>query len=173
MHRAVVRRAACAAHAHNAPVAGGVFHFQRQQCQVFASAGRNQLAQRVGLGQRHIAGQHHHGSVVTQGGHRLLHGVAGAQLRLLAHKFHAKCAFCARVACAGCFYFYSAVAGNHDHLARLQGACGVNHMLQECAPGQLVQDLGQSTLHACAFARRHNDHVNRVRVAGDCITLNR
>ena len=78
--------------AHDAAIARGVGKVDRQQGEIGAIAGRNQVTQSVSLGQRHIARQNNHHAVIGQHGHSLLHGVAGAELRLLAHKLQVKAA---------------------------------------------------------------------------------
>ena len=45
---------------HDASVAVRVYHLQRQQGQTLAGAGGNQMEQRIGLDQRHIARKHQH-----------------------------------------------------------------------------------------------------------------
>jgi HPt (histidine-containing phosphotransfer) domain-containing protein len=63
------------------------------------------------------------------------------------------------------------MAGHDDGTACLQGLCGVQHMAQQRAPGQGVQDLGQWALHACTFTRRHNDYINGL-LFQHCVCLN-
>jgi hypothetical protein len=82
--------------AHDAAIARGVGQAHGQQRQLLRPAPPAMQpparAAVAGLGQRHIAREHDHGAVVLQLRHGLLHGVAGAQLRLLAHKFQVKLA---------------------------------------------------------------------------------
>ena len=65
-------------HAHDAAVTRGVGHVDGQQCQMLAAALVDQRLQGVGLGQRHIAREDHHHTIVGQRGHGLLHSVACA-----------------------------------------------------------------------------------------------
>jgi hypothetical protein len=77
-----------------------------------------------------------------QAGHGLLHGVAGAQLRLLAHKLQVKCACSACCTCGSRFYFCSAMAGDDDGAARLQVRGLVQHMVQQGRPARRCSTLG-------------------------------
>ena len=157
---------------HDAAITGGVGHLQGQEGQtagvvgvlVFTGlAGGNKLAQGVGPGQWHIAREHQHQRVVGQQRQRLLHGVAGAELRFLAHTLN-------RQGNAGFIrarghrdqaglHLVSPVAGDHHHLTRRQLGRRVHHMAQQSTPGQKVQHFGQLALHARALARSHNDHL--------------
>ena len=105
---------------HNASITRGINHLQGQQRQLGARTRGDQVEQGGGPGQGHIARQHHHDAVVGQHRHRLLHGVPGPQLRLLAHKLYRKRACSPRIYCASCFYFDSTVTGDHHRLAGLQ-----------------------------------------------------
>ena len=71
-------------------------------------------------------------------GHGLLHGVAGAQLRLLPHKFQVKTDCSARESGGSCFYFCSTMARDDDGAAGLQVGCLVQHVVQQRAPGQAL-----------------------------------
>jgi hypothetical protein len=83
-------RRSLSAGTHDAAVAGGVGHAEREQRQALAVALGDQGLQRGGLGQRHVSRQHQRDAVVGQQGQGLLHRVAGAQLRLLAREFEAQ-----------------------------------------------------------------------------------
>lgn len=63
------------------------------------------------------------------------------------------------------------MAGHNDCTAGLQGLCGIQYMAQQRAPRQWMQYLGQWALHACAFTRRHNDHINGL-LFQRCVCLN-
>ena len=102
----------------DAAVARGVGQLQREQRQTLSAACGQQRGQGVGLGQRHVAGQHQRDAVVGQQRHCLLHRVAGAQLRLLACKLQAQSASRARQLCASRFYFDSTMPRNHHRLPR-------------------------------------------------------
>jgi hypothetical protein len=58
------------------------------------------------------------------------------------------------------FNFCSTMAGDHDHIAGLQGTGGVYYMGQQSAPSQRMQHFGQLAFHAGAFARRHDDYID-------------
>ena len=66
--------------AHYAAIACGVGKLDGQQRELLAAASVNQGLQGVGLGQRHIARQHHHHTIVRQQRQGLLHRMAGTQL---------------------------------------------------------------------------------------------
>ena len=139
-------RAHCAlraARAHDAAIAGGVRKIDGQQRQLVSATRRHQRTQGVDAGQRHIAREHDHDAVIGQLRHRLLHGVAGAQLWLLSYEINAQSACSPRIHCAGCFHFHSTMTGNDDGLADLQSPCSVQHMAQQRATGQRMQHLGQ------------------------------
>ena len=85
------RRVVATAVAHDAAISHGVVQLQSQQCQFVAAAQVDQLAQGFDLRQRHVAAEHHHDAVIGQHRHRLLHRVAGAELRLLAHTLQLQC----------------------------------------------------------------------------------
>ena len=85
--------------------------------------------------------------------------MAGSQLWFLAHALGIKLAAKPRRINNVRFNFHSTVPSHHDHLARLQGSGGIQHMLQQGSAGEPVQDLGLAALHAGTFARGHNDHV--------------
>jgi hypothetical protein len=155
------RHLSCAI-AQDAAVARGVGQAHGQQRQLPAGhglRGRHQRAQRGRLRQRHVAREHDHRAVVRQARHGLLHGVAGAQLRLLAHTFHVKLACNARQSCGSRFYFCSAVAGDDDGAARLQVRRLVQHMVQQRTACEALQDLGGAAFHARALAGRHDEDV--------------
>ena len=148
--------------AQDAAVASGVGQLDGQQRQLPAGHGlrcRDQSAQGVWLGERHVARQHDHRAILAQVRHRLLHGVAGAKLRLLAHKLKVKTAYSACCACGGSFYFHSTVAGDDRGAARLQMRRLPQHMVQKRAPRQALQHLGNAAFHARALAGRHDEDV--------------
>ena len=85
--------------------------------------------------------------------------MAGAQLGFLPHEFEVKRGASACCTCGSSFYFCSAVAGDDDGAAGLQARSLVQHMVQQRAAGQALQDLGQAAFHARAFAGRHDEDV--------------
>ena len=145
--------------AHDAAVAGGVGQRDGEQRQPLATTGGHQCAQGVGLGQGHIAREDDRCAIGREMGHGLLHGVAGAQLRFLAHKLQIKMGCSARESCGSRFYFCSTVAGDDDGAAGLQAGCLVQHMVQQRAPGQALQHFGGAAFHARALAGRHDENV--------------
>ena len=116
--------------AHNAAIACGVGHVESEQSQTIGSRcafahARDQSLERVGLGKGHIARQHHHQTVVDQFRHRLLHGMASAQLGFLPHKFDGQITRCFGY---GSFNFCCAVARDHHRRTCFQlGRCA-QHM---------------------------------------------
>ena len=52
------------------------------------------------------------------------------------------------------------MANHNGGVAHVQRLYRVQHMVQQGAPGQGMQHLGQWALHARAFTGRHNDHIN-------------
>jgi hypothetical protein len=97
-------------------------------------------------------------AVVRQQRHGLLHGVAGAQLRLLPRK---ALRGTGHAAGHGGLDLGRAVAGDDHHVARADARGGVGHMRQQCAAPQSMQHFGQLALHARALAGRHDDDVDR------------
>ena len=79
--------------------------------------------QRVGFDQRHVAVEDQRGAFVVQLRHGLLHRVAGAQLRLLAHEGEAG-------AGEGGLDLRGAVAGDRHGAIGLQRRGGVDDMLK-------------------------------------------
>jgi hypothetical protein len=134
--------------AHDAAIARGIGHGHGQQRHLVAAGGIEQTLQRVGLGQRHITRQHHDQAIVLERRHGLLHGMAGAQLGLLAHKLQVHGAIRAIGGGDGSFHFRSTMARHHHGRARLELRSGVQHMLQQGATGQLLQHLGMAAFHA-------------------------
>ncbi len=133
---------------HDAAVAGGVRqHLGQYRCA--RSARGQQALQRVRLHQRHIAIQHQ-GHVVLaiafqqQQRHRLLHGVAGALLRLLQHEVQIG------LAVERLFDAVGAMAHHDDDARRLQLARAVQHVGQHGLARQRVQHFGKVGLHAFA-----------------------
>ena len=102
--------------AHDAAVATRIGKIDRQQGQLVATAGGNQITQGLGADQWHIAREHDHDAVVAQHRYSLLHGVTGAELRLLAHETQVKTG--TRCRCQRRLHFCRAVADDHHHLAR-------------------------------------------------------
>ena len=94
-----------------------------------------------------------------QMGHGLLHGVAGAQLRFLAHKLQIKMGCSARESSGSRFYFCSTVAGDDDGAAGLQVGCLIQHMVQQRAPGQALQHLGVRLFMRVPLPSRHDENV--------------
>ena len=125
--------------AHDAPVAGWVVERDGQQSQVLSCTRVDQGLQGVGLGQGHIAREHHHDAIVWQVRHRLLHRVAGAQLRHLAREFEARIAI-GLLECA--FDLIGAVARDHNGVARIELVRGVDHMVHQGLARQGVKHLG-------------------------------
>ena len=77
--------------AHDAAVTCGVGHVEGEQGQAICTCSAHtghQSFQRVGLCQGDVARQHHHQAVIRQHRHRLLNGMACAQLRFLPDKLH-------------------------------------------------------------------------------------
>jgi hypothetical protein len=110
--------------AHDAAVAGGVGQLDGQQRQLFAAAGLHQRAGRFGAQQGHVAVEDQRDAVgVVQHGHGLLHRVAGAQLRHLAHED--------RPAGRGRgFDLFGPVAGDHHGAIGTHACSRVQNMLQ-------------------------------------------
>ena len=143
---------------HDAAIACGVSQANGQERQLGAAALRDQGLQGVGLGQWHIARQDHHHPIVGQHGYRLLHSVAGAQLRLLAHTLHGQ-----RLARGQNqrLNLIGPVAGDDHGRAGIQLRRSVQHMLHQGHTRQALQHFGQAAFHAGAFAGGHDDHVDR------------
>eukprot|EP01136_Pigoraptor_vietnamica_P017581 Opistho-1_new@62939 len=149
--------------ADDAAIARGVVEFDGQQREPFAAAGGDEGAQRVLGDERHVARQDHHGAIVRQLRRGLLHGMAGAQLGLLARETEGGGVH-GRGLDRG-FGLLGAVA-RHDHdMARADARGGVGHVGQQGAAGQTMQHFGQLALHARALAGRHDDDVDRSLVA--------
>ena len=146
--------------AHDAAVAGRVGHFNAQQRELFSAAAGDQLAQGRRLDQRHVAVQDQRGAVVGQEGRRLLHGMAGPQLRLLAREARRRAAAGLRPAIHGRLNIGRAVTGDHHHVANRQRCHRIHDMLEQRTAGQTVQHFGQAALHARSLARRHDDHID-------------
>ena len=138
--------------AHDAAVAGRVLHPHAQQGKRLAVRGRrHQALQRGGLRQRHVAVQHQHQVVVGHGRHRLLQRVPGAQLLGLQRPVQGL----ARERLA---HLLAAVAVDHVDVGRRGDfPRGVDHVLQQGAPGEGLQHLGQVGLHALALAGGQDD----------------
>jgi hypothetical protein len=151
--------------AHDAAVGAGVVAgVHRQQRDLVLAAQRDQAPHGLGAHQRHVAVQDQRQAIVRQQRRRLLHGVAGAQLRFLAHRLRRN--FSAISAASACpvsaerFNFRSAVAGDHNRRARAQRGRTVEYVRQQGPPGQPVQHLRDPALHARALARGHDDDVD-------------
>ena len=144
--------------AHDAAVAGRVGHLQRQQCQVFTAADLQQRLQRLGPGQRHIARQHQRDAVISQHRQRLLHRVAGAELGLLAHELQRQ--LCAGQRGQGGLDLFSAVAGDHYCLTRLDPGRAIDHMGRQGPARQALQHLGAFAFHARTLAGRHDHYIH-------------
>ena len=140
--------------AHDAAITRGVRHGQRQQCQALARTLRDQGLQGLWPGQGHIARQDHGDAVIRQHRHRLLHRMAGAQLRHLAHKLQARLPRQSRLdrLCA--------MPRDGHNAAGRQTLRGVNDMLHQSPAPNTVQDFGHTALHAGAFARSHDHHID-------------
>jgi len=141
----------------NAAIARGIGQTNGQQRQLVTAALRDQGLQGVGFGQRHVARQDHHHPIVGQHGHGLLHRVAGAQLRLLAHTLHGQ-----RLARGQHqrLDLIGPMAGDDHRRAGIQLRRRVQHALHQRHPGQALQHFGQAAFHAGAFASGHHDHVD-------------
>jgi hypothetical protein len=110
--------------AHDAAVTRRVGRLEAQQRQVLAAAGLHQGGGGAGADQRHVAVQdQRHGVGVVQRRHGLLHGVAGAQLRHLAHKHRT-------AGGGGGFNLVRAVAGDDDGAVCTHADSGIQNMLQ-------------------------------------------
>ena len=142
--------------AHDAAVAERVGQIDGQQREVLAGAGRDQRAQRLGADQRHVAVEHQRDAVVGQHRHRLLHRVAGAELRHLAHEF------ALRAGERG-FDGFRPVAGDDDALRWRQRLGGGEHVGQQRLPAERVQHLRARRPHPRAFARGHDHDAERHR----------
>jgi len=81
---------------------------------------------------------------------RLLHGVAGAQLRVLLHPDDAG-------AVEPRPHRLAAVAVNHADAARLQGAGAGEHVREQGLTGQRLQHFGQDGAHTLALTGGKND----------------
>ena len=146
--------------AQDTAITKGVVHLEREQRQSLACALRNQLLDGVGLGERHIAGKHHHHAIVCQHGCGLLHGMPRAQLGHLPHKLAPGRGVVGW--CQSSFYLLGAMT-RHDHdLPRLQLGGSIQHMLHQTLMRQFLQNLGHGAFHAGAFASGHDDDVERV-----------
>ena len=143
----------------HAAITRRVIQFQRQQRQARAGAKCNQVAQCLPIGQRHVATEHHHDTVIRQHRYALLHGVASAQLRLLPHKAHIQRSQRVAQRATGRFHGLGPVPGDHHRAAGTQASRSGDHMVQQGAPGQSVQYFRQFAFHAGAFARRHDDYI--------------
>ena len=142
---------------HDAAIPRGVGKVDGEQRQLVCAALSDQRLQGIRLSQRHIARQNHHHPIIGQRGHGLLHGVAGAQLRLLAHALDGQ-----RLARGQQqrLDLVSPVAGDDHRRAGVQLRCCVQYMLHQRHPGQALQHLGQAAFHAGAFASSHDDNVD-------------
>ena len=124
---------------------------------MLARADLNQRLQGGGLGERHITRENHHHAIIRQHRHRLLHGVAGTKLRLLAHKSKIQGA---TLAGEGRLHRIGAMAGDHNRLAGMQLLRRSNHMQDQRLVRQALQHFGQAAFHARALTCGHDDHVH-------------
>jgi hypothetical protein len=136
--------------AHDASVAERVGEIHRQQRERPAGACVGQRAQRGRADQRHVAVEDQRDAVVRQRGHRLLDGVAGAQLGHLAHEH-------ALVAGERRFDGVGAVARDDDAALGPERLGRGHHMAQQRRAAQRMQHLGSCRAHPRALARGH-DH---------------
>ncbi len=142
--------------AHDAAITGGI----RQHLGQHGGAGATrfqQAPQGFGLHQRHVAVQHQ-GHVILaiafkQQRHGLLHGMAGALLRLLQHEMQV------RLALVSLFDAVRAMADHDDDAPRLQLARAVQHMAQHRFASQGVQNFGEVGLHAFTQSGGKNYYV--------------
>ena len=120
---ALVRRTAGRVATHDPAVAGRVVEGDRQQREPGARARGDQRPRRGGLDQRHVAVEDQRRAAVVQQRCGLQRGVAGAQLRRLAHE--AKVGRLNR-----CFDRFGTVAGDDDNAVRPEAGGGFENMLQ-------------------------------------------
>ncbi|MPM42586.1 hypothetical protein SDC9_89252 [bioreactor metagenome] len=147
--------------AHDAAVAGGIGQAHRQQRQLVAARRLHQIGHRGRLREWHVTGEHyHHALIGGQLGHGLLHRMAGAELRLLAHELRVELSVRRQLECAaGRFHLVGTVPRHHHHAARRKALRLRHHMLQQWPPGQSLQNFGSAAFHARALARGHDDDV--------------
>ena len=144
----------------DAAVAGRIGKVNRQQGQLVASTGGNQLLQSIGAYQGHVARQDHDDAIVAQHRQDLLHRVAGTQLKLLTHEVEIKGSGATALTSQRGLHFGGAMTGNHDHLPRRKLGRSIHNMLEQSASGQKVQHFRQFAFHARAFAGRHDHHIH-------------
>ena len=142
--------------AHDAAVAGGIVQHLGEHGGAIAARGQ-QAAQRVGLHQRHVAVQHQRHIVLAvaleQQRHGLLHGVAGALLRLLQREVQAFLAAKRLLDAVG------AVADHHRDAGGREFARTGQHVRQHGLAGQRVQHFGKVGLHALAQSGGENHYI--------------
>ena len=140
--------------AHDAPVAAGVGQLDGQQRQAFTAAQVHQCARGGGLDQRHVAVENQGRARIVQQRRRLLHRVAGAQLRHLACEAQPGRADC-------CFDFIGTMTGDDDGALCAETGDRLHHVLQQRSADQPMQYLRLCRFHAGAFARGHDHDVQR------------
>src|SRR6266850_1301469 len=137
--------------AHDAPVAPGIVYFRGHDRQAVACR-LDQALQAVRAHQRHVTVQDQHVAAAVHVRHRLLHRVSGAELLGLQHPLDR------RLRERGA-HLLGAVPVHYHGLARLERARGVEHVREERATGNGMQDFGEVRTHALALAGGKHDHI--------------
>jgi hypothetical protein len=109
--------------AHDAAVATGVVEHQGQQREALPATGLYQRTRRVGAHQRHVAVEDQCRALVVEQRQGLPHGVAGAELRFLAHAQRTRCG-------GHRLDLIGAIARDHQRAVRVQLSAGGQDMLQ-------------------------------------------
>jgi hypothetical protein len=145
--------------AHDAPIAGRVGEFDRQQADPRPRA-VDQSREGFGPHQRHVAVQNQRRPVVLEQRRRLLHRMSGTELRLLQNQLQVAAVRYSRAHPIG------PVADHRDYVgrgaARLRDRSrGGDHVRQHRPSGDRMQHLRQVGAHALALAGGQDHDVHR------------
>jgi hypothetical protein len=110
--------------------------------------------------QGHVGIQHQHLRAIGHVRHRLLHGVAGAELPRLFGPVQAG------IPGERSAHLFTAMAMDHVDAGRRQRPCDVEHVREHRPSGDLLQHLGLRRFHALAFTGGKDDHMKRCDVRG-------
>ncbi len=144
--------------AHDAAIAGRIAHLDRQQ-RHGAFRRLDQSIERGVLGERHVAVQHQRRPAIVQMRDRLLHRMAGAQLRLLLDPLDRQ-AGQHRMRGHGVAYGLAAVSVYDDDLLRMQVPGRHHHVAKQRDARQRMQHLRAVGLHALALSGSEDDDVH-------------
>ena len=146
--------------AHDAAIAGRVFHVLGEQRQLAVLCGLGQAFEGGGADQRHVTIENEGGDAVVQQRHGLGDGMAGAQLGRLFGPVQVG------LALEGGLHLFATMAEHDDQPLGVEGAGGVDDMAEQGFAGQGVQNFRQVGVHPFAHAgsQDHDVHLGWIGV---------